>query len=59
MYKLFVKSKNNHSAEYTKTLLKTKVNLTLMKIGISALKTLKNGQLLIEPEKKSELEEIC
>ena len=30
-----------------------------MKVGISALKTLKNGQLLIESEKKSELEEVC
>jgi hypothetical protein len=54
MYKLFVKSKNNQSAEYTRILLKSKVNLTQMKAG-----TLKNGQLLIEPEKKSELEEVC
>jgi secreted Zn-dependent insulinase-like peptidase len=30
-----------------------------MKVGISALKTLKNGQLLIEAEKKCELEEVC
>jgi len=30
-----------------------------MKVGIGALKTLKNGQLLIESEKKSELEEVC
>jgi hypothetical protein len=30
-----------------------------MKVGIGALKILKNGQLLIETEKKSELEEIC
>jgi len=59
MYKLFVKSKNNQSAEYTRTLLKSKVKPTQMKVGISALKTLKNGQLLIESEKKSELEEVC
>jgi hypothetical protein len=48
MYKLFVKSKNNQSAEYTKTLLKSKLNPSKMKVGIIALKTLKNGQLLIE-----------
>jgi hypothetical protein len=48
MYKLFVKSKNNQSAEYTKTVLKSKLNPSKMKVGISALKTLKNGQLLIE-----------
>jgi hypothetical protein len=59
MYKLFVKSKHNQSAEYSRTLLKQKVNPTHMKVGVSALKTLKNGQLLIESETKSELEEIC
>jgi hypothetical protein len=56
VYKFFVKSTNNQSAEYTRTLLKSKVNLTQMKVGISVLKTLKNGQLLIESEKKSDLE---
>jgi hypothetical protein len=30
-----------------------------MKVGINAHKTLKNGQLLIESEKKSDLEEVC
>jgi hypothetical protein len=59
MYKLFVKSKNNQSAEYIRTPLKSKVNKTQMKVGISALKTLKNGQLLIESDKKSKLEEVC
>jgi len=53
MYKLFVKSKNSHSAEYTRTLLKSKVNPTQMKVGISALKTPKNSQLLIESERKA------
>jgi hypothetical protein len=59
MYRLFVKSKNSQSVEYTRTLLKSKVNPTQMKVGISALKTLKNSQLLIESEKKSELTEVC
>ena len=59
MYKLFVKSKNNQSAEYIRTLLKSKPNPTQMKVGIIALETLKNRQLLIESEKKSELEEVC
>jgi hypothetical protein len=30
-----------------------------MKVGITVLKTMKNGQLLIESDKKSEFEEIC
>ena len=46
MYKLCVKSKNNQSTEYIRTLLKSKVNPTQVKVGISALKTLKNGKLL-------------
>lgn len=58
MYKLFIKSKSNQSVEYTKTLLKTKVNPTKIKVGISALKTLKNGQILIESDKKDELVKI-
>jgi hypothetical protein len=32
MYKLFAKSNNNQSAEYTRTLLKSKVNPTQMKV---------------------------
>ena len=58
-HKLFVKSKNIQSTEYIGTLLKSKVNPTQMKVWISALKTLKNGQLLIESDKKCELEEFC
>jgi hypothetical protein len=30
-----------------------------LKVGIIALKTLKNGQLLIESEKKNELQGVC
>jgi hypothetical protein len=59
MQKLFVKSKHNQSAEYTKTLLKLKVNLTQLKVGISALKTMKNGQVITESDRKSKLEEVC
>jgi len=57
-YKLFVKSKNNQSVEYTRTLLKSKVDPTQLKVGINALKTLKNGQILIESDNKSDLEEV-
>ena len=58
MYKLFVKSKNGQSAEFIRTLRKSKVNPTQLKLGISALKTLKNGHLLIESDKKGELEDV-
>jgi len=35
------------------------VNPTQLKVEISVLKTLKKGQLLIESDKKRELEEVC
>ena len=57
-YKLLVKSKNNQSVEYTRTLIKSKVDTTQLKVGISALKTLKNGQILIQSDSKSDLEEV-
>jgi hypothetical protein len=59
LYKLSVKPKYGQSAEHIRTLLKSKVNPTQLKVGISALKTLKNGQLLIESDKKGKLEEVC
>jgi hypothetical protein len=59
MYQLFVKSKNNESAEYVRIILKSKVNPAQMNVGVRAPKTLKNGRLLIESEKESELDEIC
>ncbi|PSN31121.1 hypothetical protein C0J52_28157, partial [Blattella germanica] len=58
-FKLLVKSKNNQSIEYIRTLLKTKVNPIELKVGISSMKGLKNGQLLIESGNKSEAEIIC
>jgi hypothetical protein len=57
-YKLLVKSKNNQSVEYNWTLLKSKVDPTQWKVGINALKTVNNGQILIESDNKSNLEEV-
>jgi 2,3-bisphosphoglycerate-independent phosphoglycerate mutase len=56
MHKLFVKSKHHQSAEYNKTLLKP---MTQLKVAISAPKTLKNSQIIIESDRKSKLEEVC
>jgi hypothetical protein len=41
-----------------KELLKTKINPIEMKVGISALKTLKDGRILIEVGSKEERERI-
>jgi len=52
LYNLFFKSKSNQRAEYTKSLIKSKLNQAQMKLSISAFKTLKNSQLLIKSERK-------
>jgi len=56
--KFLLSLKNNQSAEYTRTLLKSKVNPAQMKVGITAFKTLRNSQLLIESERKNDLEKV-
>jgi len=43
MYTFFVKSKNKQSAEYTRALLKSKLNPAQMKVGISAFKLLRTA----------------
>ncbi|PSN53931.1 hypothetical protein C0J52_02407 [Blattella germanica] len=58
-FQLVVKSKNQHSVEHMKSLIKTKINPTAMKIGISSFKALKNGNLIIETEHKEETEKMC
>jgi len=55
-HKLTVKLKLNQSTEEIKNLLKTKMDPINMKIGIRTLKSLKNGQVLIEEDSKEELE---
>lgn len=58
-FKLIVKSKNNQSTDYMKTVIKSKINPTEMKIGIRSFKSLRNGLLLIEAQKKEEIELVC
>ena len=58
-FKLLVKSKTNQSIEYIKTLIKTKLNPVKMKVGINSFRGLKSGQLLIESNKKAEIDTIC
>ena len=43
-----VKSKSNQSLETVKNALKTTINPTEMKVGVKTLKSLKDGQVLIE-----------
>ncbi|PSN51842.1 hypothetical protein C0J52_04758, partial [Blattella germanica] len=42
-----------------KTLIKSKVNPTEMKVGVSTLKPLRNGNLLIQSSSKTDMDVIC
>ena len=55
-FKLTVKSRDNHTPEKIKELLKAKINPTEIKVGINTFKSLKNGKVLIETNSKEEIE---
>jgi hypothetical protein len=57
-YKLTVKSKSNQSTETIKSVLKTKVNPTEIKVGIKSFKSLKDGRVLIEAESLDEINSL-
>ena len=47
-FKLLVQSKVNLSTEAIKTVVKTNINPTAMKVGVKSFKSLKDGRVLIE-----------
>ena len=55
-FKVMVKSRNNRAGEEIKKLLRTRVNPTSMKVGILAMKSLRDGRVLIETGSKEEAE---
>jgi hypothetical protein len=55
-FKVTVRSKENHTPETIKELIKAKINPTEMKVGISTFKTLKDGRILIKAVSKEEIE---
>lgn len=57
-FKLMVKSKNNETGEDTKHLLRTSINPTSMKVGILAMKNLRDGRVLIETGSREEIEKL-
>ena len=58
IYKLMVKSRQNLSTEEVKNTLKTKVNPIVMRVGIKSLKSLKDGQVLIEAGTSEEINKL-
>jgi hypothetical protein len=46
-FKILVKSKINLSTEAIKTVVRTNINPTAMKVGVKSFKSLKNGRVLL------------
>ena len=46
-YQLIITSRTNHSGDAIKNIIKTNVNPTSMKVGIRALKSLRDGRVII------------
>jgi hypothetical protein len=57
-FKLTVKLKEHLPPDTIKDLLKTKINPTEIKVGITAFKSLENGRVLIETNSKEELKAV-
>lgn len=57
-YKLFVKTTGNESPEEMRHRIKRNINPTDMKVGITSMKSLRDGRLIIECEKKEEIDII-
>jgi len=54
-FQLTVRSKGTHTPDEIKNLLKEKVNLIEIKVGIQSLKPLRDGQVIIEVGSKKEM----
>lgn len=55
-YKLILKSKHNESPEAMKVVLKRNINPTQLKVGVNALKALRDGRLILESRSKEDIE---
>ena len=57
-FKLSLRTKDKHTSDEINRLFKSKVNATEINVGISALKTLRDGRILIEAGSKREIEAL-
>ena len=57
-HQLIVKSKTNATPAEIKTKLKANINPTEIKVGITGLKAFRDGRVIIECEKKEDLEQM-
>jgi hypothetical protein len=57
-HKALIRSRANHTPEMITKLLKSKVNPTEIKVGITSLKPLRDGRVMIEASTKTEIEAL-
>jgi hypothetical protein len=58
-YILTVTTKTNHSGDAIKDIIKTNVNPTSIKVGICAIKSLRDGRVIMETKSKEDIELLC
>ena len=58
-YGLMITSRTNHSGDAIKDIVKTSINPTTMKVGICALKSLRDGRVIMETKSKEDIELLC
>jgi hypothetical protein len=58
-YRLTVTTKTNHSGDTIKDIIKTSVNPTSIKVGICAIKSLRDGRVIMETKSKEDIELLC
>ena len=57
-FKLTIKTKGNHTQEEIRRVPKRKVNSAEIKVGITSLKTLRDGRVIIEAGSKQEIDSL-
>jgi hypothetical protein len=55
-YKLTITSRTDHPVEAIKNIIKTSINPTSTKVGICALKSLRDGRVFMETKSKEDIE---
>jgi hypothetical protein len=58
-FRLTVSTKSDHSGDAIKDIIKTSVNPTSIKVGVCAIKTLRDGRVIMETKSKEDIEMLC
>jgi hypothetical protein len=58
-YRLMDITKTNHSVDAIKDIIETSVNSTIIKVGIYAIRSLRDGRVVMETKSKEDIELLC